>query len=303
MLYLFAALYPECKSLIRHYSLKKDTNHPRFQIFYNEAAGIRLILTGVGNIKAAAAVSSICTEYPVGEEDYLINIGTCVLLSDREAVLPEGIFLCNKITEQTTGRTFYPDILYRHSFKEAEILTGAVPFTTEKDEVAGIEMSVGESRGSEAGYERNPCRLYDMEAAAIYQAGAYFFGPHRMMFLKVVSDSGCTDAVTPEVVERKMEANLDALTAYLEFLRGIEAPVALKAEKEEKREAQVRQLCQDLHCSKTMEATVTQHTCYWSLAGIDYQAVMREFYADGKLPCIDKREGKRCFEEIKRKLL
>ena len=32
--------------------------------------------------------------------------------------------------------------------------------------------------------------LYDMEAAAVYQAGIRFFSPDRMLFLKVVSDFG-----------------------------------------------------------------------------------------------------------------
>lgn len=31
-----------------------------------------------------------------------------------------------------------------------------------------------------------------MEAAAIYQAGNYYYAPHQMLFLKVVTDHGTT---------------------------------------------------------------------------------------------------------------
>ena len=34
--------------------------------------------------------------------------------------------------------------------------------------------------------------LVDMEAAAIYQAGNYYYAPHQMLFLKVVTDHGTT---------------------------------------------------------------------------------------------------------------
>lgn len=83
---------------------------------------------------------------------------------------------CNKITEQTTGRTFYPDVIYRHPFAEAEIVTQAVPYR-------GANETQDPENGAGA-------RLYDMEAAAVYQAGAYYFGPHQMTFLKVVTDHG-----------------------------------------------------------------------------------------------------------------
>lgn len=46
-----------------------------------------------------------------------------------------------------------------------------------------------------------------------------------------------------------------------------------------------------------------QHLKYAVLAGIDYQGIIEEMYQAGELPCKDKREGKRCFEEFGRKLL
>lgn len=301
MIYLFTALYAEAQCIIEHYQLKKDTTHTRFQLFENTESKIRLILTGVGNIAAACAVSSIFGEFSPGKEDFLVNIGSAAeisqdvptrdhrLLAVDAAAMKEGIFLCSKITEQTTGRTFYPDVLYRHPFAEAEILTGAVPYRG--DSVLAEEV-----------------RLYDMEAAAVYQAGAYFIGPHQMSFLKVVTDCGVMDqdAVTPEQIKEKMKEHQMNIFAYLDMLQEI-ARSAGEQEKagavQERCERETERLAMDLHCSKTMEASVRQHICYWILAGIDYRTVVDAMYEEGKIPCRDKREGKNCFDEIKRKLL
>ena len=70
-------------------------------------------------------------------------------------------FSGNKLTEQMTGRTFYPDMLMKANFRECEIVTVARVLNEGSDSV-----------------------VYDMEAAAVYQAAAFFVGPHRMHFIK-----------------------------------------------------------------------------------------------------------------------
>ena len=61
----------------------------------------------------------------------------------------------------------------------------------------------------------------------------------------------------------------------------------------------ISKVCEDLHCSKTMEASLWQHFRYLMLTGVDVQAQIREWYEEEKLPCRDRREGKKCFEELK----
>lgn len=295
MIYLFTAFYAEAQCVIAHYKLKKDTAHTHFQLFENEELKIRLILTGAGNIAAACAVSGTFGEFPPGKGDFLVNIGSAAADANDPSVRDGEIFLCNKITEQTTGRTFYPDVIYRHPFAEAEIVTQAVPY-----------RGVNETQDPENGAEP---RLYDMEAAAVYQAGAYYFGPHQMSFLKVVTDYGVTgDGKNgqPEQIGWKIAAQEDAVCAYIDSLRRITEEAAEECgcgAKQDEEETDIRRLTEDLHASKTMEAMVRQHIRYWTLSGIDYRTVLKEMYASGKLPCRDKREGKNCFEEIRRKLL
>ena len=133
MIYVMMALYQEAHGLIRELELKKNTAYAPFEVFDNESAGIRLVVTGVGEIAAAAATAAVCARDGADAADFLINIGCCAAgcckPADRDmdsgygaahAAQTGDLYVCHKITEQATGKTFYPDILYRHPWKERE---------------------------------------------------------------------------------------------------------------------------------------------------------------------------------------
>lgn len=195
------------------------------------------------------------------------------------------LYLCHKITEQATGKTFYPDILYRHPWKERELVTGMQPL--QRTAAQGV--------------------LYDMEAAAVYQAGIRFFSPDRMLFLKVVSDFGVVgqERMTAETLAGLLEQHVKAVAAFLTNLR--EA-----ADEEEtlrndgilqEDETVLERLFAALHCSQTMRASARQYITYAALTGYDWKAELEEWYARGLLPCKDRREGKVRLEELKQVLL
>lgn len=294
MLYIITAMYAEAHAFITRFQLKKDISHTRFQVFKNEEAELCLVISGVGSVPAAVAVSSICTEYGAGQEDFLLNVGICAgILSENvnrtDNICQIGkIFLCNKIREQVTGKTFYPDILYRHGFTEAQIVTGARPYIkTDQAELASTDFY-----------------LYDMEAAAIYQAGIYYFGPHQMSFLKIISDNGNSQNVTPGQIECLIGSNMESISDYITHLQAIahqeQRPKSILEDMAQKK---LEKLCLDMHCSKTMSESVRQYIRYCILAGVDYDSVIEEMYRKGQLPCKDKKEGKQCFEELKERLL
>lgn len=285
MIYLFTALYCEASVFIKQFQMEKNAESTRFQEFYNETAGIRLTITGIGEIAAASAVSSVCTEYKPKQGDVLLNIGTCAHLAGND-----GIYLCNKIVEQATGKTFYPDILYRHGFREEAIVTGMQPWNDEKNSAGRLASISGGN-------------LYDMEAAAIYQAGSCFFGPHQMMFLKIVSDTGAAKGVSKKQVEHLMETHGNLLFDFVKQLLVITHESAQKENRlQREKEALTARLCTDMHCSKVMEDSLKQHIRYLTLEGIDYVSVIQAMYLEGLLPCKDKREGKLRFEELKRRV-
>lgn len=296
MIYLFTALYGEAHIFIRRYHLIKNPENTCFQEFYNEKSDIRLTITGVGEVNAAAAVSSICSLQRPGPGDILLNVGICASIK-----VCDGIFLCNKLVEQATGKTFYPDMLYRHEFEEAALVTGMLPWSGGRAGMTGTLSWNSEHDGD--GLSDSGGTLYDMEAAAIYQAGSYFFGPHQMMFLKIVSDKGMAGAVTPKQVELLMEQNQDRILAYISRLQMTAHGEGQRGKRlPHEEEALIERLSNDLHCSKAMRDSLRQHIHYLTLAGADYDAVIQAMYRQKLLPCRDKREGKRCFEELKRKL-
>lgn len=323
MIYLFTALYEEADIFIKQFHLEKNLENPRFQEFYNQEFGIRLTVTGVGEIAAATAVSSICTQYKPKEGDILLNIGTCADIAGNH-----DVFICNKIIEQVTGKTFYPDLLYHHGLQEETVITGMLPCnrgeykavkmqSCDSEEYTVSEISICNneeyiapdmfSRNS----EKDSARLvvesvsgnfYDMEAAAIYQAGAYFFGPHQMIFLKVVSDTGTAIRVSKEKVKHCMETNQEILFDLISRISGITQENCRGENVIQQEDKRFETLCEDLHCSKVMRDLLRQHIHYWKLTGSDYISVIQDMYRKGLLPCMDKREGKYCFEELKKRL-
>lgn len=303
MIYVVTALYQEAHGLIRELELKKNTAYAPFEVFDNESASIRLVVTGVGEIAAAAATAAVCARDGADAAEFLVNIGCCVAAegatggcepADRDMDSGYGaahaaqigdLYVCHKITEQATGKTFYPDILYRHPWKERELVTGMQP------------LQRAAAHGA----------LYDMEAAAVYQAGIRFFSPDRMLFLKVVSDFGIAgqERMTAEALTGLLEQYVKEVAAFLTNLR--EA-----ADEEEtlrndgilqEDETVLERLFAALHCSQTMRASARQYITYAALTGYDWKAELEEWYARGLLPCKDRREGKVRLEELKQVLL
>ena len=220
MITIYCALYVEAQYLIQHYELKKATESRHFQIFFNEKWKIRLVITGVGKLNATVAMAEISTIYPPAEEDLMVNYGSCAaegMLMPGEgeggggACVPLGsIIMVNKLTDAESGRTFYPDMVYRHPFAEGEVVTSAQVYTADagtrdggitkvedvglnahaegyaKVETAGLNAQNEEAMKAEV----IAPTVHDMEAAAFYEAGNFYYGPHQMIFLKVVTDHG-----------------------------------------------------------------------------------------------------------------
>lgn len=285
MIYIFTALYCEAHIFISHFNLIKNQESTWFQQFYNEAIGIRLAITGVGEIAAAAVVGSVCSVYKPTQNDLLLNIGICAHTAKND-----GIYLCNKIIENATGRTFYPDMLYRNHFSEGTIITGMQPYYSDK---AAAQMPSDTLAGT----------LCDMEAAAIYQTGSHFFGPHQMVFLKIVSDRGSVEEVSKERILLLLEQYKDCIFDYIGQISDIILKNGCrKILLSQEDETFIETFCMDLHCSKAMRDSMRQYIRYLTLTKTDYASVIRDMYNKGLLPCKDKKEGKLRFEEFKKRL-
>ena len=301
---IYCALYAEAQYLIQYYELKKESGSRHFQVFSNEEKQIRLVITGIGKMNAAVAVAEISTIYPPKEADLLINFGSC---ASGEKVPLGSIIMINKITDVESGRTFYPDMIYEHPFTECEVETLAKT----------CERVQGESDVA-----------YDMEAAAFYEAGNFYYGPHQMIILKVVTDHGASLAPDRNRFAQMMQTAGALVVEFLESVRGLIKPdmmtsadlsdaegvpydlqietVSTGAEKKVQSLdscSEMSRLAEALHCSATMRAELAQLFTYWRLAGLDARSMIQEYYDRGMLPCKDKKAGRRLLNELQSKWL
>ena len=193
MIYIFAALHSEVKSIISDYDLKKcESVVGSFVQFKND--DIMLTLTGTGPVRVAVAVGAVLGKESYGkwgDEPLTILIGSAALLcqkkysvldSKKESIQIGDICLINKLTNMDSKRTFYPDMIIKTDIQEASIVTGSRLL----------------DNGSFTGGE-----LYDMEAAAFYEAAAEFTSPDKIHILKLVSDMGEASSVTRESLENQ----------------------------------------------------------------------------------------------------
>ena len=268
MIHIFTALYPEAKPLIQALSLKKRAAQTHYQQFLSEEGDLCLTITGVGPLQAAAVTASILTDFDAGAQDQLLSLGTAARLT----TCPASMYHVNKITEAVTMRDFYPDMLLNTGLPEASLITGAKLYTKE---------------GS--GYAAD---LYDMEAAAVYQAASMFLGPHQMNFLRIVTDQGLSEseAVAPQSLATHVT---DCVEQQVDTLRALTAAEAAGHQVLTENEQQlVDKLIADAHFSKVMADECAQLIRYAALSELDWQQAIAALYAEGLVPTRDKRAGK-----------
>lgn len=177
MIYLFTALYDEAYPFLQYYKMKKEINSLPFEMYRCEEQQICLTITGTGEITAATVVAAVCAMGHVKAGDIFVQCGICAGAEQKKGVA----YLCSKITEEATQKTFYPDILYRHPFPEAAVVTG---MNVRRKASVSEEHVCQKADMPQNTDTANPVKLcdtelynielYDMEAAAGYQAAHHF---------------------------------------------------------------------------------------------------------------------------------
>lgn len=285
MIYMAVALYVEAEPLIKNMKLKRDSAYDKFQVF--TSPNVRLVLTGPGEIHGAAAVSYVCALCPPGRGDIFVNFGICGAAAD----IPRGrLFLIHSIVEETTGRRFYPDLLWKHDFETAAIETVPVPATT---------------------MEGRRARLVDMEAAGIYQAAQIYFMQHRMLFFKVAFDhpglaggshnGSAAEPVSPEIVRQLCD---DCIQPVLRFITRVEAcGVSAQSSAGDPLTQAVLLMSQRLRATKAMELKLGQYLYYRQLCHGDALDHAAQFLSDNDIPeCRTKKEGMFWLEHFRKSL-
>ena len=265
MLYIFCALYSEAKPFVEKYDLARDMTFHHYQVFRND--DVILTVTGTGVLSAAMAVTEVCACIPPVSCDCMLNAG---MSGTTDAGIGKGdVFLVNRIVDDVTKKEYFPDMLYDHGFAEKAVCTVTRP-------------------GYVEGF------LTDMESSGIYAAGEKFFTADRMVFLKVVSDTGDTESVTDEILEMCTYGLLDKTGTMIDDL--IERSRSGVEDKE--LGERIERLAEDMRLSVTMTSGLKQLLRYMRIEGEDVSGLIDRIYRENVLPVTKKNEGKKIYDEI-----
>ena len=247
-------------------------------------------------MESAIVTASFLTKEPPSSNDFFLNVGIC---GSRRKDLPLGtVILCNKLIEQETGHTYFPDILYSHPFREGSIITS---FQKQYDVKASKEISISVSNVSDF---IDDLAYADMEAAAIYQAGIYFLKPHQMIFIKIISDymeSNSVNSYKDLDVSALIEKNIEIITDWIENFLNNRPKNDNDFVKEELK--YLNYLFDNLKLSVTMEHELKQYLRYYKLVNGEFLSYIKHLAKDLPLPAKSKTEGKKYLDYFKKNLL
>ena len=326
MVYIFAAHKGEVEHLIKKLSLgKRKTSFPFLQY---EGEEILLTITGQGQINASVSVAATLQEEKAKKGDILLSLGSAALILGKNRTASEELmgrwFWMQSLEQESTGRCFYPDLLYKLDFPEAKLLTGdkilEIDSMGRRDTVSeghsdSKEDIVSEGHSDSKGVSGlDNTLLYDMESAAVFQAANFYLAPEDFFFLRCVTDFGVnlseeTDSFSSsslswkEKLQSLLQKEEDKVLRLIEFLQRKSTERRKEEEEETAFQKQLQSLSKSLHCSFVMEKQLERLLRYAFLQGISPEEI-REYLErnfGGKEG--DKRAGKKALSSLKQWIL
>ena len=317
MVYIFAAHKGEVEHLIKKLSLgKRKTSFPFLQY---EGEEILLTITGQGQINASVSVAATLQEEKAKKGDILLSLGSAAVILGKNRTASEELmgrwFWIQKLEQESTGRCFYPDLLYKLDFPEAGLLTGDKILertsmgdrdTVSEGHIDSKEYIVSERRSDSKEHSDSEehivseepsdskgvsgldnTLLYDMESAAVFQAANFYLAPEDFFFLRCVTDFGVnlseeTDSFSSsslswkEKLQSLLQKEEDKVLRLIRFLQEKSKERRKEEEEETAFQQQLQSLSESLHCSFVMEKQLESLLRYAVLQGISQEEI-REY--------------------------
>lgn len=160
MINLVVALQAEARPIIEMLDLVQDRSAGIFPVYCND--GLSLVVSGIGRTHCAAAVTHLFhrTAQSVGQA--WLNIG----IAGHQQVPIGSVLLASRITEQVSGRSWYPPYVLDVGLQRSPLVT------VDKPERCYPE-----------------CCAYDMEASGFYQIACRCSTGELIQSLKIISDN------------------------------------------------------------------------------------------------------------------
>lgn len=275
MVYFLTALYYEAKDIIEHYKMKKVIEVTKFQAFKGENE--LLIISCTGGIKATVAATYLLTRFGYNENDIFVNVGICGTPKEK-ASLGE-IFLCNKLIDNFSKKAFYPDMLFKHPFKEGTL------------ESFSDVIHVNERKNINAD-------MADQEGAFIYETVSMFLNPQNIYIIKIVSDFLNPCSVTTQSIEKLMTDNMPKIYEWLEErskLKFYNEDIMISEEYNI-----LKDLSENMRLTTAMNIELNKLARQYKIRNGHIDDVINEYK---NLHCKSKAEGKKAFGELKEGLM
>lgn len=190
---LHCALPCEARPLIEWYQLQKIHEARPFSVFSNQTKTIFCIVSGVGIIPTASAMSWLLASLGQPAHATCLNIGIAGAHN-----LPIGsLYFLHKIVHADTQKNFYPSLQCKGDLPSATCLTVTRPCETYPTDT-----------------------LIDMEASAFFQTSTQFVTQAQVACVKIISDTQQTqtDHINKNFVIELVHAKRPALNALIEKL-------------------------------------------------------------------------------------
>lgn len=230
MINIHCALMCEAKPLIHALKLK-HVAVPVFRLYENDSA--RLIVSGVGKANAAAAVAYMHGRHAEEASPWL-NVGVC---GAGEAELGE-VFLVNKVTEASSGKTWYPP----------QVLNASIP-----------SSSLISYEHASADYSHDS--LMDMESAGFCEISSRFVTGETAQLVKVVSDNkyAGSENISEKYVEKLIESRVGELLTILDSLGDVNEPLIMDARVKQAHEETMSRWHVTAYQSKQLQRMLEQY--------------------------------------------
>lgn len=186
MIYIMSAFESEARSLIDLYNLPKQ-DASAFKIFCDKE--MLVIISGMGQEKASAAIQYLLLNYPNKKDDIFINLGIC------------------------SGQAHYKvgELLQIKQLKnkyESHILS-VVPSSIK--EVSCFSATTPLNRPSATD-------IAEMQAMSIYKIIREYFRPKNISFLKIVSDNFQPVKPTKQFIKDLTHKNMPFIQKHIQDL-------------------------------------------------------------------------------------
>jgi hypothetical protein len=255
------ALMLEARPLVRRFGLRAHASGP-FNAYEGES--IVLVVTGTGSARAAAATGWAMARFP--DIRQAVNIGFAGAMPEVAEL--HTWHLVNRIRDRSSGHLLLPDILWKHPFPEAALLT--VPRIVDEP----LDWT----------------GLVDMEGSGFFEAARHFLGPDQIVLLKWVSDH-LTGRIDPAKTERSFSQGLEEVAEFMENWpspgESVPCPVT---------EALLQEIRERVRLTRTQTEFLSKWVSGFIARGGDPAQIRAVL--PGSVPAI-KEDNKRIFDNLK----